>query len=45
VFAPGGKHLMLERLRAPLAAGARVPLTLVTADGAELRVEVEVRAR
>jgi hypothetical protein len=44
VFAPGGKHLMLERLRAPLTAGARVPLTLVTADGVELRVEVEVRA-
>jgi hypothetical protein len=34
---------MLERLRA-LAAGARVPLTLVTADGAELRTELEVRA-
>ncbi len=44
VFAPGGRHLMLERLRAPLAAGGRVPLTLVTADGAELRTEVEVRS-
>jgi len=44
VFAPRGKHLMLERLRAPLAAGQRVPLTLVTADGMELRAELEVRA-
>jgi copper(I)-binding protein len=43
-FAPGGRHLMLERLRAPIAAGQRVPLTLVLATGEELRTEVEVRA-
>jgi hypothetical protein len=43
-FAPGGRHLMLARLRAPLAVGARVPLTLVTAAGDELRTEVEVRS-
>ena len=43
VLAPGGRHLMLERVRAPLVAGGRVPLTLVTSDGAEIRIEVEVR--
>lgn len=44
VFAPAGKHLMLERLRAPLVAGSHVALTLVMGDGAELRTEVQVRA-
>jgi copper(I)-binding protein len=43
VFAPGGRHLMLERLREPLAEGAHVPLTLLTAGGGELRTEIVVR--
>ncbi len=41
---PGGLHMMLQDLKAPLAAGSRVPLTLVFLDarGAERRLEVQV---
>lgn len=41
---PGGHHLMLMNLKAPLTSGARVPLTLVLRDahGAEVRVDLQV---
>ncbi len=41
---PGGYHLMLMDLKAPLKADTRVPLTLVLRDakGAERRVELQV---
>lgn len=44
--APGGIHLMLVDLRAPLAAGTRVPLALVfrKAGRVEIRLAVESRA-
>lgn len=40
---PGGLHVMLQDLRQPLAAGARVPLTLVfrNARGIESRVQLQ----
>ena len=41
---PGGLHLMLMDLKQPLAAGSRVPLTLVLKDGrgVERRVETQL---
>lgn len=41
---PGGYHVMLMDLKAPLAKGATVPLTLVFKDaqGAESKVELQV---
>ncbi len=41
---PGGHHLMLMDLKAPLVSGARVPLTLVLRDahGAEVRMDLQV---
>lgn len=42
-FAPGGHHLMLIGLKAPLKAGARVPATLTFASGARVTVSFEVR--
>ena len=44
---PGGYHLMLMDLRAPLTPGSTVPLTLLLRDarGAELRQEVRVPVR
>ncbi|MFT3779233.1 MAG: copper chaperone PCu(A)C [Ottowia sp.] len=44
---PGGHHLMLMDLRAPLMPGSTVPLTLVLRDarGAEVRQEVRVPVR
>lgn len=41
---PGGHHLMLMNLKAPLAAGSRVPLTLVVRDakGTERQVDLQV---
>lgn len=41
---PGGLHLMLIDPRQPLAAGARVPITLSFKGGATLAVEAVVRA-
>jgi len=41
-LAPGGTHLMLVGLAAPLAAGAKVELTLVFAVAGEIAVEVPV---
>ncbi|HEX6944836.1 MAG TPA: copper chaperone PCu(A)C [Casimicrobiaceae bacterium] len=43
---PGGHHVMMMGLDKPLAAGARVPFTLVVESGgkrAEVPVEAEVR--
>ena len=44
---PGGHHLMLMSLKAPLAAGGTVPVTLLLRDarGAEVRQEVQVPVR
>jgi copper(I)-binding protein len=42
-LAPGGLHLMLFDLPAPLSAGTPVRLTLLLADGATVDVEAEVR--
>lgn len=41
---PGGFHLMLMDLKAPLAAGSTMPLTLVVTDakGAQSKVELTV---
>lgn len=43
-LAPGGYHVMLIDLVAPLVEGATVPLELVLDDGARLRVDAPVRA-
>lgn len=43
-LAPGGRHLMLLGLDAPLVAGARVPLTLRFEHAGELAVEATVVA-
>lgn len=44
VLKPGGYHVMLLDLKAPLAKGSSVPLTLVFKDakGAESKVELKV---
>ena len=39
---PGGAHLMLMELKAPLNKGERVPLTLKLEKGGELKVELSV---
>ena len=41
-FAPGGLHLMLMGLAAPLTEGTAFPLTLRFADGDSRTVEVAV---
>lgn len=41
---PGGKHLMLIDLKAPLAAGGRVPLKLTFKSGAQGEIALPVRA-
>ena len=41
-LAPGGTHVMLVGLAAPLGAGAKVELTLVFATAGEIAVEVPV---
>jgi copper(I)-binding protein len=41
-LAPGGTHVMLVGLAAPLTAGAKVALTLVFAGAGEIAVEVPV---
>jgi copper(I)-binding protein len=43
-FAPGGLHLMLIGLTAPLRQGERVPVTLVLERGGEVQVELSVEA-
>jgi copper(I)-binding protein len=44
-LAPGGYHLMLEGLTAPLVAGGRAPLTLNFSGGIAVRVDLNVEAR
>lgn len=44
VFAPLGRHIMLMRLRRPLAAGDSVSLMLSLASGARVPVTAVVRA-
>ncbi|MEM7522505.1 MAG: copper chaperone PCu(A)C [Pseudomonadota bacterium] len=44
-MAPGGYHIMLMGLNAPLELGASFPVTLVFESGTELVVEVPVKAR
>ena len=41
---PGGYHVMLIGLKAPLVAGEKFPLTLTFAQAGEVQVEAEVRA-
>jgi copper(I)-binding protein len=43
-FAPGGLHIMLHRLKRPLAPGDEVPLVLLLEGGASLTVTARVRA-
>ena len=43
-LSPGGAHLMLVDLKAPLMAGAKVPLTLRFEKAGEVKVELQVRA-
>ncbi|HEX4910096.1 MAG TPA: copper chaperone PCu(A)C [Permianibacter sp.] len=45
VLKPGGLHVMLMRLNAPLKAGDSHPLTLRFADGDTLTVRLPVQAR
>ncbi len=42
VLAPGGTHLMLIGLKAPLKAGGKAPLTLIFESGARLEVEAPI---
>lgn len=44
VFQPGGYHVMLIGLRAPLAAGDTVPLSLLFDDGSAARLQLTVAA-
>lgn len=41
-FAPGGRHLMLIGLKAPLKTGDKVPATLRFASGQQLKVDFVV---
>ena len=41
---PGGAHLMLVDLKAPLKEGTKVPVTLRFEKAGELKVELQVRA-
>ncbi len=43
-FKPGGLHVMLMGLNRPLAAGDKIPLTLVYLDKNKKRHQVEVQA-
>ena len=43
-LSPGGAHLMLVDLKAPLKEGAKVPLTLRFEKAGEVKVELQVRA-
>ena len=43
VLSPGGYHIMLIDLKAPLIAGQSFPLTLTFAHAAPVTVEVQVR--
>jgi copper(I)-binding protein len=43
-FTPGGLHIMLHRLKRPLAPGDEVPLVLLLEGGGSLTVRARVRA-
>ncbi len=43
VLAPGGLHVMVMNLKAPLIAGEKVPLVLRFEKAGEVKVEAEVR--
>jgi copper(I)-binding protein len=43
-FTPGGLHIMLHRLKRPLAPGDEVPLVLLLEGGGSLTVTARVRA-
>jgi periplasmic copper chaperone A len=43
-LAPGGFHLMLTNLRAPLKEGTRVPITLVFEKAGSIEVELAVKS-
>lgn len=43
-FAPGGYHLMLINLRAPLRDGEQLSFTLLDSQGEEYRVQASVRS-
>jgi copper(I)-binding protein len=43
-FAPGGLHIMLHRLKRPLAAGDELPLVLLLEGGGSVSVTARVRA-
>lgn len=43
-FAPGGLHIMLMDLKAPLTAGTKVPLTLVFENAGRVTVEFRIEA-
>ena len=43
-LAPGGAHLMLVDLKAPLKEGMKVPMTLRFEKAGEVKVELQVRA-
>ena len=43
-LSPGGAHLMLVDLKAPLKAGAKIPMTLRFEKAGEVKVELQVRA-
>ena len=43
-LSPGGAHLMLVDLKAPLKAGAKIPLTLRFEKAGDVKVELQVRA-
>lgn len=42
-FAPGGYHVMIEGLKAPLVAGQKTPLTLSFTNAGRVTVQAEVR--
>lgn len=44
IFQPGGQHLMLIGLTAPLQAGQQFPLYLKMARGGDVKVMVDIRA-
>jgi copper(I)-binding protein len=37
---PGGNHLMFMKLTKPITAGAMIPITLITADGGQLKTTI-----
>lgn len=45
VLKPGGLHVMLMRLQAPLKAGDQLPLKLIFADSDSLTITLPVEAR